>query len=148
MKMLEVQFAELKEKIVAAEVAKGFAESVVESTIKETITGATIEEKLSRLQKHAKKVGLTESGRPARVQRKNGAFVEGSNEGRVESYMRKFKMSFREASIFCGEKDPGPNTKPSKNFNEGLRDRWKKHMGGLISESDLNQLVERQIEPK
>jgi hypothetical protein len=148
MKPLETQYAELKSKIVAAEVAKGFAESVVESTIKETITGATIEEKLSRLQKHAKKVGLTESGRPARILRKNGAFAEGSDEGRVERAMRVHKMTIREASIFCGLDDPGPRAKSPKNFNEGLRDRWKKYMGGLISESDLDQLVERQIEPK
>jgi hypothetical protein len=150
MKMLEVQFVELKEKIIAAEVAKGFSEAAAGTALKDAgvFKGETIEERLSNLKKHAKKVGLTESGRPARVKRNNGAFVEGSDEGRVERAMRVHKMTIREASIFCGLGDPGPRAKPPANFNEGLRDRWKKHMGGLISESDLDQLVERQIEPK
>jgi hypothetical protein len=56
-------------------------------------------------------------------------------------------MSIREASIFAGLPDPGPKAKPSANFNEALRGRWKKYMGNMISESDLEQLVSRGIEP-
>jgi hypothetical protein len=147
MKSLEAQYCELKEKIVVAEVAKGFSEAAVETTIKEAVKGETIEERLGRLQKYAKKLNVvTESGRPARVKRNNGAFVEGSDEGRVERAMRVHHMGFREASIFCGLKDPGPNAKTPAAFTEALVARWKKS-NKWISEADALTLAEKRIEP-
>ena len=123
----------------------------VEADLKQ-LHAPTEEGTLNNIKAYAAKKGITESSRPRRVTRNNGASVtegaENHDQARVEKAMRVHKMTIREASIFCGLKDPGPNAKPGANFNEGLRDRWKKHMGGLISESDLNQLVERQIEPK
>jgi hypothetical protein len=146
MKALETQYAELKEKIVAAEVAKGFTEAAVETTIKETITGATIEERLGRLQKHAKKVGIKESA--PRVQRKNGAAInEAATEDRVQRAMRLHKFSFREATIFCGLKDPGPNAKQPAALTESLVEAWEKYCPGL-TKSDYRTLAERGISPE
>jgi hypothetical protein len=142
--LLEVE----RQKYIAAETKKGFNEAVILSSWKEKVMVAdTVEQKLSNAKKLTKTI--TESGRPVRIARKNGAFVEGgvTDESRVESYMRKHRVSFREATIMTGGDDPGPSRKPSTAFNEALRGRWKKHMGGLISESDLDQLVDRQIEP-
>jgi len=147
MKSLEAQYCELKEKIVAAEVAKGFSEATIETTIKETITGETIEERLGRLQKHAKKVGITESSRPARIERKNGTAInEAAKEDRVQRAMRVHRMSIREASIFCGLKDPGPNAKQPAAFTEALVARWKKS-NKWITEADAKTLAEKGIEP-
>jgi hypothetical protein len=145
MKSVEAQLETERQRYIAAETKKGFNEGAILTCWKETVmTGISVEEKLSK----AKKLNVvTESSRP-RVKRNNGAFAEGSDESRVERAMRVHKMTIREASIFCGLADPGPRAKSPKNFNEGLRDRWKKYMGGLISESDLDQLVERQIEPE
>src|SRR5580692_12081237 len=126
MKSLEAQYCELKEKIVAAEVAKGFSEAVAETTIKENSPGSTIEERLGRLQKYAKKVGIT------RVQRKNGSAInEAGSEDRVQATMRKHSMSFREATIFCGGKDPGPKAKAPNAFIEARVERLKKYYGAL-----------------
>jgi hypothetical protein len=148
MKSVEEQLEIERQKYIAAETKKGFNEAAILTTWKESVMKAdTVEHKLSNAKKLTSKI-ITESGRPAKIARKNGAFVEGSDEGRVESYMRKHRVSFREATIMTGGDDPGPSRKPSTAFNEALRGRWKKHMGGLISESDLDQLVERQIEPK
>jgi hypothetical protein len=147
MKSLEAQYCELKEKIVAAEVAKGFSESAIETTIKETITGETIEERLGRLQKHAKKVGLNESGRPAKVERKNGSSInEAAKEDRVERAMRIHRMSFRQSSIFCGLPDPGPSAKTPAAFIEARAARWKKS-NKWISEADALSLATKGIEP-
>ena len=147
MKALETQYCELKEKIVAAEVAKGFSEAAIETTIKEAVKADSIEQRLSLLQKHAKKVGITESGRPARVERKNGtAISESVKEDRVHSYMRKFKMTFREATVMTGGKDPGPNAKQPAAFTEALVARWKKS-NKWISEADAKTLAEKGIEP-
>jgi hypothetical protein len=148
MKALETQYAELKEKIVAAEVKKGFSESAVETTIKETITGETIEEKLGRLQKYAKKVGITESGRPARVERKNGSAInEAGTEDRIQKYMKK-GFTLRESYVMCGLKDPGPKAKQPAAFTESLIKAWDKYCGGLISEADCRTLAEKGISPE
>ena len=146
MKSIETIFCELRESLL-------LSGKLSESLITETVKGLpTVEQKISALEKLRKEKNIKESGRPVRVRRNNGASVtegaENHDQARVEKAMRVHKMTIREASIFCGLADPGPSAKPGANFNEGLRDRWKKHMGGLISESDLNQLVERQIEPK
>jgi hypothetical protein len=147
MKSLEAQYCELKERIVAAEVAKGFSEAAIESTIKEAVKGETIEERLGRLQKHAKKIGITES-RPARVERKNGTAInEAEPEDRVHSYMRKFKMTFREATVMTGGKDPGPNAKQPAAFTESLVKAWKKS-NKWISEADARTLAEKGISPE
>lgn len=141
--LLEVE----RQKYIAAETKKGFNEAVILSSWKEKVMVAdTVEQKLSNAKKLTKTIA--ESGRPVKIARKNGAFVEGSDETRVERIQRVHKMTVREAHIFAGLHDPGPNAKPSTKFNEDLRGRWKKHMGNLISESDLNILVQRQIEPK
>jgi hypothetical protein len=145
MKSLEAQYCELKEKIVAAEVAKGFSEAAVETTIKETVTGETIEERLGRLQKHAKKVGITES---RKIERKNGSAInEAAKEDRVQRAMRVHKMSFREATIFCGGKDVGPNAKTPAAFTESLVKAWKKY-SPWISEADARTLAEKGISPE
>jgi hypothetical protein len=148
MKSLEAQYCELKEKVIAAEVAKGFSEAAAETTIKETVTGETIEERLGRLQKYAKKLNVvTESSRPARVERKNGTAInEGTKEDRIHRAMRVHKMSFREASILCGLKDPGPNAKQPAAFTEALVARWKKS-NKWISEADALTLATKGIEP-
>jgi hypothetical protein len=88
-----------------------------------------------------------------RVERKNGsAFTESApskptQTERVEHYMKSMRMTFREAHVMCGLPDPGPNAKPSESFNESLRKRWKRYIGGMISESDLDQLVAKGVEP-
>jgi hypothetical protein len=148
MKSLEAQYCELKEKIVAAEVAKGFSEAAVETTIKEAVKGETIEERLGRLQKHAKKLNVvTESGRPARVERKNGTAInEAAKEDRVERAMRIHRLSFRASSIFCGLPDPGPSAKTPAAFIEARAARWKK-ANKWISEADAKTLAEKGIEP-
>jgi len=144
--VLEAQYCELKEKIVVHEVAKGFSEAAVETTIKETATGATIEERLGRLQKHAKKVGIKESA--PRVQRKNGTGInESASEDRVQRAMKLHKFSFREATIFCGGKDPGPSAKTPAAFTEALVTKWKKYCGGL-TEQEYRQLAEKGISPE
>jgi hypothetical protein len=151
MKMLEVQFAELKENIVAAEVKKGFSEAAAQTAITDAgvYKGETIEQRLSELKKYAKKVGITESGRPARIQRKNGSAInEAGTEDRVQSYMRKMNLNFREASIVCGLPDPGPHAKQPAAFTESLVKAWKDYCGGLISESDARTLAERGISPE
>ena len=145
MKALETQYAELKEKIVAAEVAKGFSEAAVETSIKETATGETIEERLGRLQKHAKKIGITES---RRIERKNGSAInEAVKEDRVHRAMRTHKMNFREATIFTGGKDPGPSAKTPAAFTESLVKAWKKY-SPWISEADARTLAEKCISPE
>lgn len=147
MKSLEAQYCELKEKIVATEVAKGFSEAAIETTIKEAVKADTVEQRLSLLKKHADKVGIKESGRPAKVERKNGTAInEGAKEDRVHRAMRVHKMSIREASIFCGLKDPGPNAKQPAAFTEALVARWKKS-NKWITEADANTLAEKGIEP-
>jgi hypothetical protein len=147
MKSVEELLEMERQKYITAETKKGFNEGAILTCWKEKVMIAdTVEHKLNNAKKLTSTI--TESSRPAKIQRKNGAFVEGSDEGRVEKAMRVHKMSIREASIFCGLSDPGPKARPSANFNEELRGRWKKHMGKLISESDLDQLVARQIEPK
>jgi hypothetical protein len=145
MKSVEEQLEIERQKYIAAETKKGLSETAILTTWKESVMKAdTVEHKLSNAKKLT--ANITESGRPARVKKNNGAFVEGSDEGRVERAMRIHKMTIREAHVFCGMRDPGPNAKPSAKFDEALRNRWKKHMK-WISESDLNQLVERGIEP-
>jgi hypothetical protein len=145
MKSLEAQYCELKEKIVAAEVAKGFSEAAAETTIKEAVKGETIEERLGRLQKHAKKVGITES---RKIERKNGTAInESVKEDRVHSYMRKFKMTFREATVMTGGVDPGPNAKQPAAFTESLVKAWKEY-SPWITEADARTLAEKGISPE
>jgi hypothetical protein len=142
MKALATQICELQQTLIDKKLC-------VEADLKQ-LHAATEEETLSRVKAYAKEKGITESGRPTRVKRNNGAFFEGSvedrDQNRVETCMRTHKMTIREASIFVGLSDPGPSAKPSANFNEALRDRWKKY-APWINEADLNQLVARGIEP-
>jgi hypothetical protein len=146
MKSLETQLETERQKYIADQTKKGFNEAAILTCWKDSVmTGASVEEKLSKAKKLTS--NITESGRPARIKRNNGAFFEGSDETRVERIMREHGMTIREATIFAGLPDPGPNAKPSANFNEALRGRWKRYIGSVISESDLNQLVERGIEP-
>jgi hypothetical protein len=95
----------------------------------------------------AKKVGV----KP--VERKNGsAFTESAapvrqtTEQRIASYARKMKVSFREAALFLGEKDPGPNANESKSVIEARAERWRKYCG-VISEADVRVLAEKGVEP-
>jgi len=151
MKMLEVQFAELKEKIVAAEVAKGFSEAAAETAIKDAgvFQGETIEQRLSQLKKHALKIGITESGRPARVMRKNGsAFNEGAKvdrEGRILHYMES-GFKYREACFMIGETPKGDVKQPAS-ITEAFTAKWKKYAPWL-SESDARTLGELGKSPE
>jgi hypothetical protein len=95
----------------------------------------------------AKKIGV----KP--IERKNGsAFTEAAapvrqtTEERIASYARKMKVSFREAALFLGEKDPGPNTNESKSVIEARAERWRKYCG-VISEADVRTLAEKGAEP-
>lgn len=145
MKSLEAQYVELKEKVIAAEVAKGFSEAAVETTIKEAVKADTIEERLSRLQKHAKKVGISES---VRVKRNNGSAInEAAKEDRVQRAMRLHKMNFREATIFTGGVDPGPRAKTPAAFTESLFQAWKKY-SAAISDADARTLAEKGVSPE
>jgi hypothetical protein len=88
-----------------------------------------------------------------RVERKNGsAFTESASpvrptkEERIASYARKMKVSFREAALFLGEKDPGPNANESKSVVEARAERWRKYCG-VISEADVRTLAEKGVEP-
>jgi hypothetical protein len=89
-----------------------------------------------------------------RVERKNGtAFKESASsvrptkEDRIASYARKMKCSFREAALFLGEKNIGSNTKETTAVREARAERWRAYYGPLISEADLQILVERGLEP-
>jgi hypothetical protein len=93
-------------------------------------------------------VEFTESSRP-RIKRNNGSGIgEAATEDRVQRAMRLHKMNFREATIFCGDKDPGPNAKTPTAFTESLVKAWKDYCGGLISEADAHNLAERGISPE
>jgi hypothetical protein len=88
-----------------------------------------------------------------RVTRNNGsAFNESASsvrptkEERIASYARKMKVSFREAALFLGEKDPGPNSNESKSVVEARAERWRKYCG-VISEADVRTLAEKGVEP-
>jgi len=88
-----------------------------------------------------------------RVERKNGsAFTESAvpvqqtTEERIASYARKMKVSFREAALFLGEKDPGPNNKEPRTVIEARAERWRKYCG-VISEADARTLAEKGVEP-
>ncbi len=150
MKMLEVQLAELKEVVIAAEVKAGFTEAAAQTAWKDAMSGdKSVEQQLSIAKEKAKKLGITESGRPIRVQRKNGssAINEAGTEDRVQRVMRLHKMTFRESSIFCGLPDPGPSAKTPAAFTESLVDAWKKYCPGL-SESDYQTLASKGISPE
>ena len=55
-----------------------------------------VEQQLSIAKEKAKKLGITESGRPIRVQRKNGSAInEAAKEDRVQLYMRKMNLTVR-----------------------------------------------------
>jgi hypothetical protein len=85
------------------------------------------------------------------IRRNNGTRVvteSGKTEDRIQRAMRLHKMSFREASIFCGEADPGPSSKTPAAFTESLVKAWKDYCGGLISEADCRTLAERGISPE
>jgi hypothetical protein len=95
----------------------------------------------------AKKVGA----KP--VERKNGsAFTESAapvrptKEERIADYARKMKCSFREAALFLGYKDIGPNVNESKSVVEARAARWRKYCG-VISEADVRTLAEKGVEP-
>jgi hypothetical protein len=146
MKSVEEQLEIERQKYIADQTKKGFTEAAILTTWKESVMGAaTVEHKLSNAKKLTSKT-ITESGRPARIKRNNGAFVEGSGEGRVETYMRVHKMSFREATVFCGGKDPGPNAKQPAAFTESLVTAWEKYCPGL-KESEYRMLAEKGIQP-
>ena len=149
MKMLEVQLAELKEVVIAAEVKAGFSEAAAQTAWKDAMSGdKSVEQKLSIAKEKAKKLGITESGRPARVMRKNGsAFNEAATEeDRVQRYMKK-GFTLRESYVMCGLKDPGPKAKQPAAFTESLVEAWKKYCPGL-TESDYRTLSERGISPE
>jgi len=138
--MLEVE----RQKYIADQTKKGFAEAAILTTWKESVMIAdTVEHKLSNAKKLTK--DMTES---RRIPRKNGSAInEAGTEDRVQSYMRKMNLSFREASIVCGLPDPGRNAKQPASFTESLVEAWKKYCPGL-SESDYRTLAERGISPE
>jgi len=134
-----------RQKYIADQTKKGFNEGAILTCWKESVmVGASVEEKLSRAKKLTK--DITES---RRVERKNGTGInEGVKEDSVQRAMRVHKMSFREATIFCGAKDPGPKAKQPAAFTESLVKAWDKYCGGLISEADCRTLAEKGISPE
>jgi hypothetical protein len=150
MKMLEVQLAELKEVIIAADVKAGFTEAAAMTAWKDAMSGdKSVEQQLSIATERAKKLGITESGRPARVQRKNGSAINEStkDEGRVQLYLKK-GFTVRESYIMCGLPDPGPAAKTPVAFTESLFKAWKDYCGGFISDADARTLANRGISPE
>jgi hypothetical protein len=147
MKMLEVQLAELKEVVIAAEVKAGFTKEAAQTAWKDAMSGnKPVEQQLSIAKEKAKKLGITESGRPIRVQRKNGSAInEAGTEDRVQKYMKK-GFTLRESYVMCGMKDPGPSAKLPASFVEGLAAKWKKY--ARISEADALTLASRGISPE
>ena len=123
---------------------------------KEAIKGVTTEEqRLNALKALAAKHNIKESveikeSRPARVMRKNGSGIhESQNLTEDEKIFRtsqKMRMTLREAAIYLGKNDPGPGFKLSKEFTESLAEKWR-HYGAAISESEIQTLAERGIEP-
>jgi hypothetical protein len=147
MKSLETQLAELKEKYVAAETKKGFSKAAINTAWGDSVLkGATVEEKLSNAKELTAKI-VTESVK--KIRRNNGSAITEStvnNEQRIREVAKKFRMSIREAAVYCGHKDPGPNPKQSAEMTESLFQQWRKY-SSLISESDCRTLAERGIEP-
>jgi hypothetical protein len=95
----------------------------------------------------AKKIGVTP------VKRNNGASMNESaapvrptKEERIADYARKMKCNFREAALFLGYKDPGPNVNEPKSVIEARAERWRKYCG-VISEADVRVLAEKGVEP-
>jgi hypothetical protein len=82
------------------------------------------------------------------IRRNNGPSVvtESTDEDRVQRAMRIHKMSFREATIFCGDKDPGPGAKTPAAFTESLVKAWKEY-APWIKETDARTLAQRGISP-
>jgi hypothetical protein len=143
MKSLEELLEVERQKYIADQTKKGFNEAAILTTWKESVMkGDTVEQKLSNAKKLTK--DITES---RRVERKNGSAInEAAKEDRVQRAMRLHKMNFREATIFCGEKDPGPKAKQPAAFTESLVTAWKKY--ARISEADARQLAEKGISPE
>jgi hypothetical protein len=143
MKSVEEMLETERQKYIADQTKKGFAEAAILTTWKELVMKAdTVEHKLSNAKKLTS--NITES---RRVQRKNGTAInEAEPEDRVQRVMHDHKMSFRESSIFCGLKDPGPNAKQPVAFTESLFKAWKKY-APWISDADANTLATRGIEP-
>jgi hypothetical protein len=112
---------------------------------------STEKARLETLQSFAitKKIGVTP------IKRNNGAAMNESaalapvrptKEERIASYAGKMKVSFREAALFLGEKDPGPNSNESKSVVEARAERWRKYCG-VMSEADVRTLAEKGVEP-
>jgi hypothetical protein len=139
--LLEVE----RQKYIADQTKKGFTEAAILTTWKESVMIAdTVEHKLSNAKKLTK--DITESSR--RVQRKNGSAInEAGTEDRIQSYMRKMNLNFRESSILCGLPDPGPHAKQPASFTESLVKAWEKYCPGL-TKSDYRTLAERGISPE
>jgi hypothetical protein len=110
------------------------------------------EKTLSAINKYSKSKGFQESveiRESRRIERKNGtALNESVKEDRVQRAMRLHKMNFREATIFCGGRDPGKSAKQPAAFTESLAKAWDKYCGGLISEADCQTLAEKGISPE
>jgi hypothetical protein len=139
--LLEVE----RQKYIAAETKKGFKEAAILTAWKESVMKAdTVEHKLSNAKKLTKDI---KESRP-RVTRNNGSGInEAVSEDRIQRAMRLHKMSFREATIFCGDKDPGASAKTPAAFTESLVTAWKEY-APWISDSDAKKLAERGISPE
>jgi hypothetical protein len=148
MKSLEELLEVERQRYIADQTKRGFNEAAILTCWKESVmTGASVEEKLSKAKKLTSTI--SESSRPARVKRNNGAFTEGSveerDQNRIQKYM-KLGMTIRESHIMAGLKDPGPNAKQPAAFTESLVKAWKKY--ARISEADARTLAEKGISPE
>ena len=138
--LLEVE----RQKYIADQTKKGFAEAAILTNWKESVMVAdTVEHKLSNAKKLTKDISESR-----RVQRKNGSAInEGGTEDRTLMYMKK-GFTVRESHIMCGLPDPGPSAKTPAAFTESFFKAWKDYCGGFISDADARTLANRGISPE
>jgi hypothetical protein len=134
---------------------KDLAQQIVEAKDANIAKGRTADQ-ISEAMKHdteeKRLSALTLLLENKKIVRKNGNFITESMaevltvDERIARTVRENNCSVREAHIFLGLKDPGPNAKPSVAIAESLRTRWTKYAPFLTS-TEVDQLVAKGIEP-
>jgi len=148
MKSLEEQLMIEHDKYVADQKKKGFNDGAIATVWKESVNGASVEERLSRAKKLNSKNGISESApinEAKPVTRNNGGSrqiteTSVSRDERILHFMADSRFSYREACYMAGER-PEAGVKQPESITETIIARWKKNSPWL-STKDARTLAE------